>query len=58
MTTSVDAASTGTTLMLASTTGVEEGDFVVVTSDHAPAPAGAYVTSIIFWVPMLFCQRL
>ena len=38
--------STGTTLMLASTTGIEVGDFVVVTSDHAPAPAGAYVTSI------------
>ena len=47
VTTSVDAASTGTTLMLASTTGVEEGDFVVVTSDHIPAPAGAYITSVV-----------
>ena len=25
---------------------VEVGDFVVVTSDHAPVPAGAYVTTI------------
>ena len=33
--------------MLASTTGVEEGDFVVVTSDHIPVSAGAYITSVV-----------
>ena len=47
LSTTTDAASTDTaTLNVASTTGVELGDFVVVTSDHAPVPAGAYVIGI------------
>ena len=47
LSTTTDAASTDTTtLNVTSTTGVEVGDFVVITSDHAPVPAGAYVTAI------------
>ncbi len=47
LSTTTDADSTDTTtLNVTSTTGVEVGDFVVVTSDHAPVPAGAYVTAI------------
>ena len=47
LSTTTDAASTDTTtLNVASTTDVEVGDFVVITSDHAPVPAGAYVTAI------------
>ena len=47
LSTTTDADSTDTTtLNVASTTGVEVGDFVVITSDHAPVPAGAYVTAI------------
>ena len=47
LSTTTDADSTNTTtLNVASTTGVEVGDFVVITSDHAPVPAGAYVTAI------------
>ena len=46
LSTTTDADSTGTTLNVASTTDVEVGDFVVITSDHAPVPAGAYVTAI------------
>jgi flagellin len=47
LSTTTDADSTDTTtLNVTSTTGVEVGDFVVITSDHAPVPAGAYVTAI------------
>ena len=47
LSTTTDADSTdSTTLNVTSTTGVEVGDFVVITSDHAPVPAGAYVTAI------------
>ena len=47
LSTTTDADSTDTTtLNVSSTTGVEVGDFVVITSDHAPVPAGAYVTAI------------
>tara|TARA_B100000963_G_scaffold246329_1_gene215695 strand:+ start:173 stop:1960 length:1788 start_codon:yes stop_codon:yes gene_type:complete len=46
LSTTTDADSTGTTLNVSATTDVEVGDFVVITSDHAPVPAGAYVTAI------------
>ena len=45
--TTVDADSTGTTLNVASTTGVAVGDFVVLTdSSDNTIPAGAYVTAV------------
>ncbi len=40
------AASNSTTIPVASTTDVEVGDFMVVTSAHGPQAAGAYVTAV------------
>ena len=40
------AASNTTTIPVASTTDVEVGDFMVVTSAHGPQAAGAYVTAV------------
>ncbi len=36
----------GTTLTVDDTTGVEAGDFLVVTSDHVQLPSGVYVVSV------------
>ena len=47
-TTTVDADSTGTTLNVASTTGVEVGDFVVLTDSDNTIPAGICYSNF-FW---------
>ncbi len=39
------ASVAGTTLNVSSSTNIEVGDFLVVTSDHAQLPAGVYVTA-------------
>ena len=47
LTTTLDAAAANTTTIpVASTTDVEVGDFMVVTSAHGPQAAGAYVTAV------------
>ena len=58
-TTTVDADSTGTTLNVASTTGVEIGDFVVLTdSSDNTIPAGAYVTAISSGVSVTLSESI
>ena len=58
-TTTVDADSTGTTLNVASTTGVEVGDFVVLTdSSDNTIPAGAYVTAISSGVSVTLSESI
>ena len=47
LSTTLDATcANSTTVPLTSTSSIEVGDFIVVTSDHGPAASGAYVTSI------------
>ena len=40
------SSAAGTTLNVDDTTGVEAGDFLVVTSDHVQLPTGVYVVSV------------
>ena len=57
--TTVDADSTGTTLNVASTTGVAVGDFVVLTdSSDNTIPAGAYVTAISAGVSVTLSESI
>ncbi len=48
----------GTTLTVDDTTGVEVGDFLVVTSDHVQLPTGVYVTAVASGTALTLSEAL
>ena len=52
------ASGAGTTLTVDDTTGVEVGDFLVVTSDHVQLPTGVYVTAVASGTTLTLSEAL